>query len=86
VYIYLYNASQDSVFSIATGYGLDNRGWSLNPGRDQEFSLLHVVETNSGAEPASYPMGTGALSWGVGWGKQQGRDHSPSTAAKVKKM
>jgi hypothetical protein len=25
----------------------------------QEFSLLHVVHTGSGAHPATYPMGTG---------------------------
>jgi hypothetical protein len=25
-----------------------------------EFSLLHVVQTGSGAHPASYPMGTGS--------------------------
>jgi hypothetical protein len=30
----------------------------------QEFSLLHVVQTGSGAHPASYPMVPGALSPG----------------------
>jgi hypothetical protein len=25
----------------------------------REFSLLHNIETGSGAHPASYPMGTG---------------------------
>jgi hypothetical protein len=51
----------------------------------QEFSLLQVVHTGSGAQPTSYPMGiTGALSPGV---KRQGReaDHSPPTSAEVKK-
>jgi hypothetical protein len=27
---------------------------------DQQFSLLHVIQTGSGAHPTSYPMGT----WG----------------------
>jgi hypothetical protein len=27
----------------------------------QEFSLLHVVQTGSGAHPASYPMATGGF-------------------------
>jgi hypothetical protein len=31
----------------------------------QDFSPLHVVQTGSGAHPASYPMGTGGLfPWG----------------------
>jgi hypothetical protein len=53
------------------------------------FSLLgvnvYVVQTDSGAHPASYPTGTGALSLGL---KRQGReaDHSPPTSAEVKKM
>jgi hypothetical protein len=31
----------------------------LSPGGGQEFSLLYVVQTGSGAYAASYPMGTG---------------------------
>jgi hypothetical protein len=42
---------------IATGYGLD--------GEVRDLSLLHTVQTVSGAYPASYPMGTGAVSLGV---------------------
>jgi hypothetical protein len=41
--------SGDSVVGIATGYGLD----------DQGVTLLHSVQTGSGARPASYSMGTG---------------------------
>jgi hypothetical protein len=41
----------------ATGHGLDGRGVRVLVG--QEFSLLHVVLSGSGADPASYPMGTG---------------------------
>jgi hypothetical protein len=50
------------------GYGLDSRG-SI-PGRGKRFSLLHSVQTGSGAHPASYPMGTagdfpgGKADWG----------------------
>jgi hypothetical protein len=53
-------------FAIATGYGLDDRGsgirfltWAGN------FSLLHRVQTGSGAHTASYPMGTGGTFPGV---------------------
>jgi hypothetical protein len=38
---------------------------SLLPGRpnpeSEDFSLLHIVQTGSGAHPASYPMVTGEL-------------------------
>jgi hypothetical protein len=47
-------------------------------------SLQHHVQTGSGAHPASYPVGTRALSVGV---KQPGHeaDHSPpSSSAEVK--
>jgi hypothetical protein len=40
-----FSLSPDSSVGIAVGYGLDGRG--------------DVVETGSGAHPASYPMGTG---------------------------
>jgi hypothetical protein len=35
------------------------RGQSLSPSRVKEISLLHVIQTGSGADLASYPMGTG---------------------------
>jgi hypothetical protein len=77
--------SRDSVVGIATGYGLDDRGFELESGWDQEFSLLHVVQIGSGAHPASYPWVRGALSPVV---KRPGReaDHSPATSAEVKKI
>jgi hypothetical protein len=53
------NVSWDSVVSIATGYGLDDRGAEFESRQGQEFSPLHVVQTGSGAHQASYPMGTG---------------------------
>jgi hypothetical protein len=46
----------------------------------QDFSLLDSFQTGSGAHPASYPMGTGAVSPGV---KQQGleADHSSPSSS-----
>jgi hypothetical protein len=50
----------------------------------QECSLLHVVQTASGAHPASNPMGTGAVTSGVMQPWREA-DHSPTTSAEVKK-
>jgi hypothetical protein len=66
----MYVCRRDSVVSIATGYGLGDGGVGSSESRYcQEFSLLHVVQTGSGAKPASYRMGTGASFSGV---KRQG--------------
>jgi hypothetical protein len=53
------------------------------PAGDGNFSLHYRFENGSGTHPASYPMGTRALSLGV---KRQGReaDHSPPSSAEVK--
>jgi hypothetical protein len=51
--------SRDSVFGIAAGYGLDDRGVGVRVLVGSEFSLLHVVQTGSWVHPASYPIGTG---------------------------
>jgi hypothetical protein len=77
--------SRDSVVGIATGYGLDNRGVRVRVRQGQEFSLLHVVRTGSGAHPTSIQWVPGALSPGV---MQQGReaDHLAPTSVEVKKM
>jgi hypothetical protein len=52
--------SRHSAGGIATDYGLDDPMigvripvWAVN------FSLRHRVQNGSGAQPASYPMGTG---------------------------
>jgi hypothetical protein len=44
---------------IALGYGMDDRGSRVRflPGVGN-FSLHHRVQNGSGANPASYPMGT----------------------------
>jgi hypothetical protein len=59
---------------IAMGYRLDGRGSIL--GRDKISSLLHSVQTGSGAHSASYSTGV----------KRPGRegDHSPPSIAEVK--
>jgi hypothetical protein len=51
--------------------------------RAGNFSLYHRAQNGSGSHPASYPMGTGALSLGL---KRPGReaDHSPPSSAEVK--
>jgi hypothetical protein len=43
--------SRDSLVSIALGYWLDDAGAG-------NFYLRHSVQNDSGAHPASYPMGT----------------------------
>jgi hypothetical protein len=50
----------------------------------QEYSLLHVVQTGSGAHPLFYLMGTGDFSSAI---KREGHDpyHSPPNSAEVKK-
>jgi hypothetical protein len=57
--------SRGSAVGIATAYGVDDRGGGVRALVQSEFSLLHIVETGSGAHPTSYPMGTGgSLPWG----------------------
>jgi hypothetical protein len=47
---------------MVIGYGVDSQG-SI-PGKGRDFSLLHSVQTGSGAQPASYAMGTGGSLFG----------------------
>jgi hypothetical protein len=53
----------ESPVGIRTSYGLDDRG--VGSRLSQEFSLLNVVQTGSGAHPASHPTGTGGSFPGV---------------------
>jgi hypothetical protein len=50
--------SRDSVFGIATDYGLDGRGVGSSSS-DRGKNFLHVVHTGSRAHPTSYPTCTG---------------------------
>jgi hypothetical protein len=72
------------IFLLTTGYGLDDAAVGV-PSLCKAFSLLHVVQTGSGAHPTSYTMGTGGFSPGL---KRPGREanHSPPTSAELNKM
>jgi hypothetical protein len=54
------------------------------PGFDsrQDFSLFHRVQTESRAQSASYPVGTGALSLVIRRPRRE-TDHSPPFSAEV---
>jgi hypothetical protein len=71
---------RDSVVSIATGYGLDDRGVSLSPSRVKNFLF------STASRPALGPTQP-AIQWVPGV-KLQGReaDQSPPTSAEVNKM
>jgi hypothetical protein len=66
--------SRDNSVGIATGYELDGRGWIPDRGRD--FSLLHSVQSGSGAHLTSHAMGTGNSFLG---GKAAGSSSWPFT-------
>jgi hypothetical protein len=53
------------------------------PGGVRNF--LHVVQTGSGAHPASYPVCTGGSFPGAKTARREA-DHSPPASAEVKKM
>jgi hypothetical protein len=58
-YILLNIESRDGSVGIAMGYGLDDRDSRVRFSAGVEnFSLHHHVQNDSGAHPASYPMGT----------------------------
>jgi hypothetical protein len=64
---------------MPTGYGLNYRG--LISGREMEYSLLHSVQTGSGAQPASWIPA--ALSLEVKLSERE-TDHSLPYSAEVK--
>jgi hypothetical protein len=76
--------SRGSVVGIVSGYRLDNKGSEFESKSGQKSSLLHIVQSGSVAQPASYPMGSASYFPGA---KQQGReaDNSHPTSAEVKK-
>jgi hypothetical protein len=88
IIIIIINSSSSSSSSRRSSVGIacrmDDRGVGVRVSLHLNFSLLHVVQAGSGVQPASCPMGTGALSPGV---KRQGReaDHSPPSNADVTK-
>jgi hypothetical protein len=50
---------------VTSGFRLDGRGVGVRVPQGARFFPLHVVQTGSGAHPALYVMGTGALTLGV---------------------
>jgi hypothetical protein len=50
--------SRVSVVDIATGYWLDDGGVGVRVPVRSKYSLFHVIQTGSGARPASYLIGT----------------------------
>jgi hypothetical protein len=72
-----------SSFGIVTGYGLDDRDSGVQIlARAGNFSLLHHIQTGSGAHPASYPMVTGGFLPLVERPVREA-DHLPPSSAKV---
>jgi hypothetical protein len=47
---------QDNTSGVAMGNMLND--WVSIPGRGKSFSVLHNVQTGSGANPVSYPIST----------------------------
>jgi hypothetical protein len=77
------NVCREEKMSLASSVGIAT-GWTARVRCPawQDFSLLHSVQTGSGAHPASYLMGTGDSFPEV---KQLGREaHSPPLSADVK--
>jgi hypothetical protein len=68
--------------SNLTGYGLEGRGVGVDSRLEQDFSSLHIFQTGSGAHPASYIMGTAALSERVKLPAREA-DHSSPTSAEI---
>jgi hypothetical protein len=60
-----------SLYRVATDWTTE--GSVFESWWGQEFSLLHVVQTGSGANPVSYPMGAGGsfrggkAAWAWNW-------------------
>jgi hypothetical protein len=58
--------SRGSSVGMATGYGLNDRGSGVRfTAGTGNFSLLHRIQTDSGAYPPSHPMCTGGKAAGV---------------------
>jgi hypothetical protein len=64
--MWVHNKSRDSSVGVALGCGLDGRCSRVRfPSGAGSFFLRHRVRSGSGANPASYPVGTGG-SFSVG--------------------
>jgi hypothetical protein len=85
VYGYMYcSKSWGSSVSIVSGYGLDD--WAIqvrSPAEAKGFSSNLLVQTGSGAHPASCPMGTRGPVPGDKVQPGRDADHSAPSSAKV---
>jgi hypothetical protein len=79
------NNVNNATEGTAMGYGLDDRGCRDRcRGGGGNFSLHHhCVHNGTGAHPASYPVGTRALSLGVKRPRREA-DHSPPSSTEIK--
>jgi hypothetical protein len=65
VHISTFQSEGGSAVGIATGYRLLTEGSEFEYRQGQEFSLLHIFQTGSGAHTASHAIGTEvSFSWG----------------------
>jgi hypothetical protein len=71
----------DSSVGVVVGYRLDC--WGLFHGRARDFSVLHSIQTGSGAHPSSYSLDTGECFHGIKWPGHKA-DHSSPSGAEVK--
>jgi hypothetical protein len=81
LYVILTCMGRDSSFGIATRYGLDGPGiesrwWA-------RFSSL--TQTDTGAHPVSYTMGTGPSPGGGVKRPERGVDHPPHLTSRLRK-
>jgi hypothetical protein len=83
--LHFFNRSRVSSGSIVSDYGLDDRAIGVrSPAGAKDFSSSFLVQTGSGAHPASCTMGTGGvLSPGVKARPGRDADHSPPSSAEV---
>jgi hypothetical protein len=69
---------------VVSDYGLDDRRLGLDPWqRQNDFFSNLCIQTDSGAHPASWPMGTGGPFPGAKARPGRDADHSPPSSAEV---
>jgi hypothetical protein len=74
-----------SSVSILSGYGLEDREIEVrSPAEAKDFSFILCVQTDCGAHPASYTVGTGGHFPGAKTRPARDPDHSPPSSAVVK--
>jgi hypothetical protein len=79
---YIWIWSDNSILSLVTGLWAGKCGAQLLGG-SKNCSLLQVVQTCSGAHPASCSLGTGVLFIGINQSWHEA-DHSPPSSSEVK--